>query len=310
MRTQGSLISPVKVLLFGAEGQLGSALVDAAQNEAFKIKATTKSELDITNAALLRKMLGELEPNIIINAAAYTAVDQAEQNSELAFTVNTTALESLADYAQQNGCRVIHLSTEYVFDGTSSTPYQPNDTANPINIYGSSKRAGEEVLLNKAREYATIIRTSWLYSATHPCFYNTILRLLQDKQEIPVVNDQVATPTSAASLARLIWKACELPNQPGIYHWTDEGIASWYEFASAIRSQAIAANLVHKPAAIIPITTAEFPRPAQRPAYGVLDKSSTCSAFDIKPIAWQESLQQVINQTVANETTALQWKSQ
>ena len=253
----------MRVLIAGAGGQLGRAL-QACAPAGITVIAPPEAEFDITDAAIAAAVITAARPDIVVNAAAYTAVDKAESDPETAHRINADAVAILA----ANTLKLVHISTDFVFDGTASQPIAPDAATNPINVYGATKRAGEVA----AGPGALVIRTAWVYAAQGNNFVHTMLRLMRERPEIRVVADQIGTPTHAAGLARTVWA---LLGHSGIFHWTDAGVASWYDFAVAIHDEALALGLLDNPVAIIPIGTADYPTPARRPAYGVLDKSKT-----------------------------------
>jgi len=216
-------------------------------------------------------------------------VDKAESQPELAFAVNATGPGNLAAAAGEVGARFIHLSTDFVFDGAKSSPYRPDDRPNPLNIYGASKLAGEVAVREKSPG-ALIVRTSWLYAAHGHNFVKTMLRLLAEREQLQVVADQVGTPTWAGFLARALWAAAARPELRGIYHWSDAGVASWYDFALAIQEEALQLGLLSRAIPIEPITTAAYPTAALRPAYSVLDKSSAWRDLAIGGRHWRVAL--------------------
>lgn len=327
-------MTKMNVVLLGAQGQLGSAISASPSASDHDLIALSKQTLDITNPAQLHERLEKEAPDIVINAAAYTAVDKAETDQENAYLINAQAPEYLGAAAKAIGFRVIHISTDFVFDGNASTPYSPEDGTAPLSIYGKSKLAGETALLAafgtsetdspEKGSPITIIRTSWLYSATHPCFLTTMLRLMTEKPALGVVADQVGTPTSAGSLAKNIWQFVDhfssgagdhqqainqqqasdhqqsiaLQQQAlggGIYHWSDAGVASWYDFAHAIQSIALDLGKLDKKIPISPLRTEQYPTPATRPRYSVMDKRATYDLFGIEvPTHWCEELVKVI----------------
>ena len=262
----------MKVLIFGGTGQVGGALQLTVPDWA-EIVALERADCDIGDASAITSAMSAHTPVLVINAAAYTAVDAAEHDSEAAHKINGVAPGLLAEAAVRAGAGLVHISTDFVFDGQKSSPYLPDDVANPLSIYGRSKWEGEQAV-RAALPGALIIRTSWVYSAGGQNFVNTMLRLMAERDEVRVVADQVGTPTHAASLARSIWALAGL-GASETYHVTDSGAATWYDFAVAIQEEAIDCGLLQKAIPIIPIATADYPTPAKRPAYSILDKSAT-----------------------------------
>ncbi len=288
-----------KVLITGAKGQLGQALITAAPPNA-EVIALGRDHLDITDRAAIDDRIRDIKPDWVINAAAYTAVDRAEQEADLAFAVNGQAPGYLAEALAQTGGCLLHISTDFVFDGQRSTPYPPEAAPNPLNVYGESKLMGEQAVQNRLGETALIVRTAWVYDGTHRNFVTTMLRLMGEKPEVRVVADQVGTPTATATLARTLWSGLS-QNWQGIYHATDAGVASWYDFAVAIQHYGRQLNLLDRSVPVVPITTAEFPTAARRPAYSVLDKSHTWQQLQELPLHWQQALYEILLAKVGDE---------
>ncbi|MDB9493948.1 dTDP-4-dehydrorhamnose reductase [Spirulina major CS-329] len=278
----------ISVLLVGAGGQLGQALIATAPPQV-QIKAFNRQQLDISDRAAVIDLITETKPTWVINAAAYTAVDQAEKEPTLAFTINGDGPGYLAQAVETIGGRLLHISTDFVFDGKASRPYQPDDRPNPLSVYGESKLAGEQQILRILGEKSLIIRTAWLYSVINHNFVSTMLRLMQTRDEVRVVADQVGTPTAATTLAQVLWQSIAQDIQ-GIYHVTDAGVASWYDFAVAIQHHSYQLHLLDRVVPVQPISTLEFPTLAKRPSYSVLDKSRTWQQLAITPHHWQAVL--------------------
>lgn len=280
------------VVLLGALGQLGR-LVERSTPRGVKLSAFSSAVCDVTNGASLRRVLDKAKPDLVINCSAYTAVDKAESEKERAFAVNEEGVRNLvASTAPLT--RLLHVSTDFVFDGRANGPYSTDAPVNPLGVYGASKLAGEKVLLEEAPERSCIVRTAWLYAADGQNFLNTMLRLMQERPELRVVNDQRGTPTSAHGLADVLWRFAMRPELKGIYHWTDQGEATWYEFACAIQESALRHGLLKRSIPIHPITTADYPTPATRPAYSVLDKSKTYEALGMCGQHWEGALDAVM----------------
>jgi dTDP-4-dehydrorhamnose reductase len=260
----------MKVLVAGSGGQLGRALAASAPNGVTLI-APPESEFDIGNAAQVAAVVAAAKPDLLVNAAAWTAVDKAEAEEAAALLVNATAVGHLAAAAAATGARFVQVSTDYVFDGQACQPYRPETPPAPASAYGRTKLAGEQ---EAARHHPAplIIRTAWVYAAQGNNFVRTMLRLMAERDEVRVVADQAGTPTHAPSLARAIWA---LQDHRGTFHWTDAGITSWYDFAVAIQDEALRLGLLSRAVPIIPIATADYPTPARRPAWSVLDKGSS-----------------------------------
>ena len=260
----------MKVLVAGSGGQLGRALAASAPAGVTLI-APPEAEFDIGNAAQVAAVVAAAKPDLLVNAAAWTAVDKAEAEEAAALLVNATAVGHLAAAAAAAGARFVQVSTDYVFDGQACQPYRPDTPPAPASAYGRTKLAGEQAAAAH-HPAPLIIRTAWVYAAQGNNFVKTMLRLMAERDEVRVVADQVGSPTHALSLARAIWA---LDGHSGIFHWTDAGIASWYDFAVAIQDEALRLGLLSMAKPIIPIATADYPTPAQRPAWSVLDKSSS-----------------------------------
>jgi dTDP-4-dehydrorhamnose reductase len=260
----------MKVLVAGSGGQLGRALAATAPAGVTLI-APPETEFDITNADAVARIVADTAPDLLVNAAAWTAVDKAETEEATALLVNATAVAHLATAAARSGTRFVQISTDYVFDGRGHSPYAPATPPAPAGAYGRTKLAGEQAA-QAHHPSPLIIRTAWVYAAQGNNFVRTMLRLMAERDEVRVVADQIGTPTHAASLARAIWA---LDGHTGLFHWTDAGVASWYDFAVAIQEEALRLGLLTRQVPIIPIATADYPTPAQRPAYSVLDKSGS-----------------------------------
>lgn len=282
----------MKVLLTGANGQLGQMMSAAAPTWA-QVTACDSKGLDIADAAAVERQIDAIAPRVVVNCAAYTAVDRAETDEAQAFAVNRDGPAHLAAAARRIGARLVHVSTDFVFDGTHCRPYRPEDPPQPLGVYGRSKLAGERAVLTSASD-TVVVRTAWVYSAVGNNFVKTMLRLMRERPQLRVVGDQVGTPTSALSLARALWRMIELKIAPGVYHYTDAGVASWYDFAVAIRE--ITQQLTGEALApVSSIRTEDYPTPAQRPAYSVLDKTSTIDAIG-ELRHWREPLAEVLAQ--------------
>ncbi len=273
------------ILITGANGQLGKSLRDVAGDfPSFTYTFLSREDLPVDDAGKLNEYFALYQPVFLINCAAYTAVDKAEMEKELAYQVNAAATGMLADLCKQHHCRFIHISTDYVFDGSASVPYTEDAATNPQSIYGASKLEGEQEAMSINPE-SLIIRTSWVYSEHGKNFVKTMIRLMCEKEEINVVNDQQGSPTYAGDLARAILQIINYGKwQPGIYHFSNRGSISWYEFAIAIK------EMINSTCQVNPISTKQYPTPARRPAYSVLDTAKITSSFGISPRPWQEGL--------------------
>jgi dTDP-4-dehydrorhamnose reductase len=275
----------MKILVTGANGQLGSELRELApaypQHEFLFLG---KEDLDISEKKAVHKVFKENNIEACINSAAYTAVDKAESEKKTAFAINATGAANLAEASFENNARFIHISTDYVFKGDASEPYAPDHPVDPQNVYGASKLKGEEEVL-KLNQYAVIIRTSWVYSFYGNNFVKTMLRLMQTRKELNVVGDQQGCPTYAADFANALLEIVSAEKwSRGIYHYSNSGITTWFEFATEISAHC---NLG---CTVSPITTDQYPTPAARPKYSVMDTSSFTETFGIKIRTWKEAL--------------------
>jgi dTDP-4-dehydrorhamnose reductase len=283
-----------KVLITGAAGQLGRELL-RTMPEGVECIAATREILDIADAAQVRALVRRERPGLIINAAAYTAVDKAESEQELAAAINVNGAANLATACAENESRLIHVSTDFVFDGTSSTPYLPDAPTSPLGEYGRSKLAGEQAVV-AGLPSALIMRTAWVYSAFGGNFVKTMLRLMAEREELSVVADQVGTPTWARGLADALWLAADQSDLQGLYHWTDAGVCSWYDFAVAIAEEALEIGLLQRMPRIHPIPGSAYPTPAARPAFSVLDKNSTWAVLKTESLHWRSQLRSMLKE--------------
>ena len=279
-----------KIVVTGGNGQLGKELQEISSSyPQFEFYFLTREDMPIDQFDLVRNYFKTLKPDYCINCAAYTAVDRAEAEKDLAFLVNGEAVGVLGAICKEHGTKLIHISTDYVFNGEGTYPYTENFPTDPVNAYGASKLEGEKQALGFNPE-AVVIRTSWVYSSFGKNFVKTMMRLMNEKDEIRVVNDQIGSPTYAADIAELILKIISdldlKPSQwkPGIYNFSNEGIITWYEFAVAIK------EIINCACDVKPISTSEYPTPAKRPAYSVLDKTKIQETFDVQLKDWKERL--------------------
>ena len=288
-----------RALITGAGGQLADELGRWAPDN-LEVVALSLEQLDITRTAQIDAALAQYRPHVLINAAAYTAVDLAETHADEAHRVNHHAVDLLREACDGHGARLVHISTDYVFDGCSSRPYLAGDATNPLSVYGASKRDGEAAALRSAQ--ALVVRTAWLYSASGKNFMRTMVRLMQERDDagtdIRVVADQIGSPTTAAGFARAIWDL-EAKGAAGIHHWTDAGVASWYDFAVAIREESAALGLHGGRAAVVPIRTVDYPTPARRPAMSILSKEATWELLGAPSPHWREGLRETLSEFVA-----------
>nr|WP_315346415.1 dTDP-4-dehydrorhamnose reductase [Hoylesella enoeca] len=281
----------MNILITGCNGQLGNEMqLLERENPQHKWFNTDVDELDITNQAAIESYVANHDINGIVNCAAYTAVDKAESNKQLCTALNTEAPAYLAMAMEKRSGWLIQISTDYVFDGTKHTPYTETDTPCPDSVYGSTKLAGE-LAVQKLCRRTMIIRTAWLYSTFGNNFVKTMIRLGQEKDRLGVIFDQIGTPTYAHDLAVAILTAIEQGVEPGVYHFSNEGVISWYDFTKAIHRIAGITNCD-----VSPLHTSEYPTPAKRPAYSVLDKTKIKETFHLTIPYWEESLEKCIKQ--------------
>lgn len=282
----------MKVVVTG-NGQLAWELERTAPSDV-SVHKLTRADVDLTDAEKLLETLEAIQPDVIINAAAYTAVDKAESDQEMAYAVNRDAVQSLAKYCQSAGAYFLHVSTDFVFDGSNNTPYSPDSPKKPLGVYGESKSAGEDAIAETmGNSNWAIIRTAWVYSSHGNNFVKTMLRLMGDKPQLGVIGDQIGTPTWAKGLAEACWAAAKEKVQ-GIFHWTDAGVASWYDFAVAIQRLGVETGKLEKAIPVNCITTADYPTPAARPHYSVLDKAKILEALPLTSVHWQQQLAEMM----------------
>ena len=286
-------MAAIRVVVTGSNGQLGSELRDAASRyPEIDFLFLTRNELSIADNSALKRVFRFHQPDFFINCAAYTAVDKAEEEKELATEINGTAVGEIAKLCEKEKCRLVHISTDYVFDGLADKPLKESDRVDPVNAYGESKLLGEQLALHNDPG-AMIIRTSWVYSSYGKNFVKTMMRLMKEKESIGVVNDQMGSPTYAADLAEAILQVIASGKwTPGIYHYSNDGVISWFDFAVEIK------NLINTSCLVTPITTAQFPTPARRPAYSVLDKTKIQNTFNLPLKDWKESLKTCVEKVV------------
>lgn len=282
------------VVIIGKNGQLAYELLQTKPSER-SVYAFDSKELDVTDQAQVYSTIKELKPSVVINASAYTAVDKAETDEQAAFTVNAKGPEYLALACKQINARLIHVSTDFVFDATKNTPYDSSDQTNPLGVYGASKLVGEQTITNNHADNSVIIRTSWVYSSHGNNFVKTMLRLMTEKPQLGVVSDQIGSPTWAKGLAKTCW-AFATNTKTGIYHYSDLGVASWYDFAVAIQELAIEKGLLEKPIPINPIKATAYPTPAKRPAYSVMNTDDTYELLGEQGNHWRKALSQMLNE--------------
>ena len=280
------------VIVTGASGQLGWELQRCVPNGT-RCLALARDKLDIADPEQVVDLIQRERPTLLINAAAYTAVDQAESEPEAAQLINGEGPAHLARACASHGVHLIHVSTDFVFDGEASRPYLPTDDPAPVGEYGRSKLAGERAV-QSILPGALVVRTGWVYSAWGGNFVKTMLRLMGERDELNVVSDQVGTPTWASGLAEFLWRAAASSGKRGIYHWSDAGVCSWYDFAVAIAEEALSLGLLQRMPDIRPIPGSEYPTPAKRPSFSVLDKQSSWKDFDTRGVHWRVQLRAML----------------
>lgn len=277
-----------KILVTGANGQLGSELAILYANYShYEWIFADRTQITLDDLDILENQLNQTQPDVIFNCGAYTAVDRAETEKELAFTINHRAIELIAKYTQENNVKLIHISTDYVFDGTSSIALNEDEETNPVNVYGASKRAGEIACL-KENPNSIIIRTSWVYSKFGNNFVKTMQRLMQEREAINVVNDQIGSPTYAVDLAQAMVDILDSPKWiPGIYNYSNEGEISWYEFALSIK------EFGGYNCNVGGISSESYPTPAKRPKFSLLDKKKIKATYNLIIPNYKESLKKM-----------------
>lgn len=283
----------MNVLLTGAQGQLGYELQKTSPDNV-SLTSTDYDTLDITNAQQINDAIAQHRPDVLINAAAYTAVDKAEDDAEAAANLNGIAAGLLAKACASQNIKLVQVSTDFVFNGKQSTPYTPDAQCSPLGEYGKSKLAGEQAVQQYAPT-ALIVRTSWLYSAHGNNFVKSMIRFMNERDELGIVYDQVGSPTWAETLALCLWSLIKNDAQ-GIMHCSDNGVASWYDFAIAIQEEARQRGLITTPATIKPIRSIAYPTPAERPAFSVMDKSDTENTIGRTLPHWRESLRSMLDE--------------
>lgn len=278
-----------RLLITGKNGQLGSELQDLQHNyPQYEMIFVDREEMDLSNSEQIIEVLNDQKPGIIINAGAYTAVDKAETEQELCDLINHKAVKTMGEWAAKNNAKIIHISTDYVFNGTSEIPLKETDATDPINVYGLTKLKGEQVLQTSGAAYV-IIRTAWVYSTYGANFVKTMMRLMNERDEIGVVADQVGTPTYARDLAQVIMDVVVADAfTQGIYHYSNEGKISWYDFAAAIK------EIKGYKTKINAISSDVFPTPANRPNFSLLDKTKIKTTFNVSVPYWKDSLEEML----------------
>jgi dTDP-4-dehydrorhamnose reductase len=284
-----------RALITGGGGQVGLEL-QATAPSGWVVAACPSDQLDVTQADAVHAVITAFRPSVVIHTAAYTAVDAAEANADRARAVNVQGTTHVAEAALDVGARLLHLSTDFVFDGARGRPYAPDDEPHPLGVYGRTKLEGERAAARIMNREALVVRTAWLYSRHRQNFVRTMLRLMAEQPEVRVVADQIGTPTWARSLAETLWTAAARADLSGVVHWTDAGVASWYDFAVAIQEEALALGLLHRAVPVRPIGTEEFPTPAVRPAFSVLEKWGSWAALGRTPPHWRVNLRHMLQE--------------
>jgi dTDP-4-dehydrorhamnose reductase len=285
-------------LITGASGQLGREL-QATAPRSWRVRACDSAALDVTRPEVVDEVVLRVRPDLIVNAGAYTAVDAAEREAERAEAVNSAGAAHVAEAARRVGARLIHLSTDYVFDGGQSRPYTPADRPHPLGVYGRTKLAGEREVARISGGEALVLRTSWLYSVHGRNFVLTMLRLMRERESLGVVTDQVGAPTWARGLAAVIWAAAAAPAVQGVHHWSDAGVASWYDLAMAVEEESLALGLLARAVPIRPLRTEEYPTDARRPPYSVLERSAALAELGVPVRHWREQLRAMLREVAA-----------
>jgi len=282
-----------KLVVIGKSGQLAWEIARLVPDAV----CLGRDDIDITSAESIANKLDTLAPDAVINASAYTAVDKAESDKVNAYLLNQTAVANLANYCKENNAFFVHVSTDYVFNGEKGSPYTVDDTIAPQGMYGKTKAAGEAEVKSILPEHSAIIRTSWVYSAHGNNFVKTMLRLMAEKPQLGVIDDQIGSPTSAKGLAQACIEAAT-QQHAGVFHWSDEGVCSWYDFAVAIQQLGLEKGLLSQAVPINPIPSSAYPTPAKRPHYSVLDKTLSRETYKTPLIHWREQLSAMMDELV------------
>lgn len=290
-----------KVLVTGKNGQLAYELAQACPDWV-ELVCLGRDQLDLSKAEQIESAIIELTPDVVINTAAYTAVDAAEADLDNAFAINATAVEHIATACKQLGAKLLQISTDFVFDGSKATTYTAEDATNPLSVYGASKLAGEQAAATILAGDALIVRTAWVYSVHGGNFVKSMLSLMVSRDSLGIVVDQIGTPTWAKGLAKMLWaltgqviKSEDDLSTSQILHWTDAGVASWYDFAVAIQQLALEKGLLDKAIEISPIPTASYPAPATRPSFSIIDKTAAEEASSIATVHWRQQLSNMLD---------------
>ncbi|KXI27235.1 dTDP-4-dehydrorhamnose reductase [Paraglaciecola hydrolytica] len=284
----------MKVLVTGKGGQLAWELAQHCPAN-IELVLLGRAELDISDATAVKQIIALHKPDVVINAAAYTAVDKAETDQTTAYAVNEKGATYIAQACKTNNCRLLHVSTDFVFDGSKTTPYQTDDLTNPLSVYGASKLAGD-LAVQTILPDSVIVRTAWVYSVHGNNFVKTMLRFMAEKPQLGIVYDQVGTPTWAAGLARWLWAVAAQPAVSGVFHWTDAGVASWYDFAMAIQELGLEKGLLTEKIPVRPIPCSAYPTPAKRPSFSVIDKTTAEASVNMQTIHWRTQLANMLDE--------------
>ncbi len=301
----------MRILITGSNGQLGTSLIGLAPKSVcgypIELITTKRSQLDLSRLSICRQFIKNIKPDWVINAAAFTAVDDAEENSRMAYLINADAPLEIALALKETGGKLIHISTDYVFNGNNFLPYKPYDKRLPLSIYGMSKAKGEDNI-NEVLSFTSqsiILRTSWLMGATGNNFILTMLRLMREKKRLKIVSDQISSPTSTTSLAKMCWRLIEensLDHKfPSVMHWSDAGIASWYDIACSILDFGQDLGLVTSKPEIIPINTDQYPMIAERPIFSKLDCTNSVEQIGTYPLHWRYELRETLCKIAENQ---------
>ena len=282
----------MKILITGSRGQLGRALVRTKSPD-HEIFAYDRSMLDLANREQVISSVRQLRPDLIVNAAAYTAVDKAESDAKAAYAVNSLGVAYLVEAAADVGAKIVHISTDFVFSGDGCEPYLPDAATCPLGVYGKSKLEGEKAL----RASDLLVRTAWVYDGYGANFLNTMLRLFDERDRVNVVCDQIGTPTFAIDLANAVWRLMDVDAE-GKHHFTNSGVASWYDFALAIKEEGAAVGLANADVAILPILSRDYPTPAERPHYSVLNCFNTYERIDGAARHWRVALRDALKEKI------------
>mgnify|MGYP003389026658 CR=1 FL=1 len=293
-----------QIVITGADGQLGLTFrgnwSTSGLAKKYELVCGGFDHIDITSRASVESKLCPDNVSVIVNFAAYTGVEKAENEEERSYRVNQLGVKVLAAWAKEANCKLIHISTDFVFSGEKESPYLTTDNTNPLNVYGKSKLEGENEILKAELESSTIIRTSWLYSQFRTNFVKTMLRLMSERESLNVVNDQIGSPTSTDSIVELIFAMLKSGDYAGTYHWSDIGNISWYEFAVAIQRLGLEFGILTRSIQILPIGSEKYPTKALRPKYSVLDINLAKNKFSLVPQLWDTRLRHVIKRIAQN----------